>query len=56
MRRTQTAGLAIVVAALVLAAGWIASANGVSAGAGPTVAVESATIAVGENGTVSVRA
>ena len=56
MKRITTAGLAITVAAFVLAAGWIASATGASAGGGPSVSIGSATIAVGGQGTVDLDA
>jgi hypothetical protein len=56
MRRITRIGLSLSVAALVLAVGWVVNSNGATAGSGPSVVVDSATIAVGETGTVDVSA
>jgi hypothetical protein len=56
MNRMTRIGLSLAVAALVLTAGWGVALRGANAGAAPTVAVDSATMAVGATGSVDVTA
>jgi len=50
------AGFSLAVAALVLVTGWAVTSQGATAGSGPAIAVDSATIAVGQSSTVDLSA
>ena len=56
MKRTTRIGFSIAVAALVLIGGWAVTSHGATAGGSPSIAIDSATLMVGDTSSVDIDA